>query len=224
MRAILISNIPTKERLEKFGIYRIVRETEKGYWIKSITDRNVYILKTECRTIKEGLKMKLSEFAIALKYLELLKFKLISNDNGFKKLEHNNKPIEYYHVNEFPYNSAFCFIFRNYSAGEVNGCNCCFCPKQPHKNYSTMGVSDGEGLKRVNCVLKSDNRHKTVPDLIQEVINIPVTLIMKYLQKIELTDVQKNLITNIWYFHIWHRVKKPRTQDNLKIYLPEYSK
>jgi hypothetical protein len=132
-------------------------------------------------------------------------------------------PIEHFFINEFPFNSAFCYLFRKYKCtSPIEDCRCCFCPKRPDLNYQTMGTSEGEGYKRINCRLKPDGKHKSIPQLIEEVKAIPIVTIMKFLQKCPPDRTQLRLITNDWFFHVWHRVVKANSRNTNKEYLPEY--
>lgn len=221
MRLLITKEIPTKEHIELYGMYNVLKITpKKNFIIKAPTGRRVYIYSHEGK-LKKGLKMKLSQVAICIKYLEILKWRLLTDEFDTIK----GKPVEYYHVNEFPFNSAFCYMFRSYKAkSPIDGVKCCFCPKRPDKNHKRLGITNGEGIKRINCVVNPAGKNRRPIDIIEEVKTIPLAVIAKFVQKVKVSKKQMRMITNLWYFHVRNKVTKGHIDSARLTYLSEYTK
>lgn len=214
MYVMIIKDFKNRDWIEKCGIYRVCAETIKGnVWIRAGTGSLVKVLKNEFKEVKGG-KMRLSELARTVKYLEILKWRIISPNHV------PNKPIgkvcvESYMINEFPYGSAFCYIFRKYKAKSGEPFKSCFCPKLPHTQRDRCRMEEnvqpltGEVLEpaMISCVLNREGNHRTVQEIIDELMDIPILNIMKFLQKIKLEQYQLSYLSSMWHFHVWHKIQ-----------------
>ena len=94
-------------------------------------------------------------------------------------------PKEYYFINEFPFNSAFCYFFRGFKAKNSDNC---FCPRKC--STSTCVMHNGKHMPE-----------KFIIDLTDE---IQISTIMKYLKKINVGKFQSKLkkMSFVWNFYI----------------------
>ena len=161
--------------------------------------------------------MKLSHLSMCIKELELMRWKMICGTKEYKDYEElkevvfNNKkqkiiklPVDYYLINEFPFNSAFCYFFRCF---QIRGnkivyikppygkdTHCCLCP-----------MKEQLGLY---CAKSPDGEFQSIPFMIEKVESVSIERIMKYLKKIQVIKFTDKLqkICSIWEIHIKHKL------------------
>ena len=140
-------------------------------------------------------KVRLSEIAITIKELELIKWKIATREISGRITRENQKvpdfPMEYYWINEFPFNSVFCYVFGKYKTRKDKWW--CFCPMRPCGQ---------------NCRLEKNGKHRAEQDIVDQIESIPIPLIMKYLKKIKFANDKAKIIKlySIYRLHIKKRL------------------
>lgn len=185
----------------------------------------------------EGDKMKLSEIARTIKFLELLKWKIIDPEFSSRRVTNKGQmPFETFYLSEFPYGSAFCYVFRDHKVKEKleKKWECCFCPKMPFKHGADWGKVDYSGrpniqvseAPHVSCVLGIDGKHRSIPEIIKEIEGIKIHTLMQFLKRIEIPDSKLQLLSRYWHFYVMSEVTIPRiarlTGQSSKDYLKGY--
>ena len=164
--------------------------------------------------------MKLSELARAIKELELIKWRLVSGcyKNYDKLIDVANKggknyvakmPVQYYYVNEFPFCSAFCYVFRRF---QIEG-NKIVKKDPPYTEFKCLcPMSDFNK----NCHLDSDGKHLPENFIIDKVESISISKIAKYLKKMQIQKYPYIIhkINGIWSLHIKHNLPEYQTKDD----------
>lgn len=134
--------------------------------------------------------MKLSHLAKCIKILEELKWAIPAGVLDDKD-DILKRPKEFYLIKELPFCSAFCYMFRQYQrkGSDGEGQFNCFCPRW----------NDGN-----NCGHNDDGNRKPEFQILDEVRDIPISTIMKYLSKIPLSKHQDKLrkLQSIWYINV----------------------
>jgi hypothetical protein len=228
----IIKDVPVKplHKIYKNSIYKVFEERKRFYLIESQeTGKGVWVRKDEAVIYKGRSTMKYSEMAICLKFLERMKYKLILghyNREGsqFGIVNPMNPPIEHYFINEFPFNSAFCFIFRKSKVRHNEDYDICFCPMKPYENpqwpvYRTEYLGpDGETIEKArrSCVhFKGAKTGKiklrSTQKQLEMIESIRVVEIVKHLKKVKLTPYQKKVMSTKWFLFIKHRVEEWET-------------
>lgn len=232
----ILKPIPVQphERIEPFGLYKVFKENGDFYLIESgATGKGIWIKKEEAEEVKKvSMAFTYREMATCIKFLERMKYKLIMGhyNEVFEqgcKIKRSN-PIEYYFLNEFPFNSAFCYIFRKFRVKGTapKDVHVCFCPMKPYENTQwpiSRGKhlgSDGEEVsyaRRACNLYKGKKSGKIKPrseqKMLEMIEEISVYSIMKHLKKIKITKVQRKKMAMLWYFHIKHRVEMWELQN-----------
>lgn len=205
-KLLLIQPIPTQLRLSPYAILHIIKRDDKGWWCwHGVERKKLRAYKHEGKEV-EG-RMKLSELARTVKYLELLKWKIMIGED---------KWIDKYLLNQFPFGSAFCYLFRDTKTNiRINSrFSTCFCPKKPwvSKNLEKMCLLDNkcspEGA-HVNCILDIDGKHRPISDIISEIESIPIIEIMAFIRKLNISSDKLELLNSLWHIHIWQRITLP---------------
>jgi hypothetical protein len=220
-RIMLIKPVPNNHYVELLSIAQVYKETDKAYYIHTPDEVILKVYKHEAKEV-EGRFVKLSEIARCIKYMELLKWRLLSPEFA-SSFGNGKRPIEYYWINEFPFGSAFCYLFRKIKTkikfdGEFTTC---FCPKKPftHPEWARIAnpvSQDSQATEppHISCVCSGDLHHRPVKEIIKEIEDIPIMDIMEYVKKIKFTDAQKYKLCMIWHFFVWQRVSIHKTEDN----------
>jgi hypothetical protein len=219
--------------VEVGGIYKAWK-TPNGYIIESDDGYAVYIKEDEAEEYKgEVMPFMLSDMAKCIKYLERMRIKILmghycEKKYGIHTIRHET-PIEHYYVNEFPFYSCFCALFRNFKVkGKApKGVHVCYCPLKPyeHPEWPTTETSymDGEGeivdKKRRSCIKYKGKKTgkifiRSEAKRLQMVEDVSVRTIMKHLKKIKVPKTMKKHLCSLWFHHIkqyveeWERINK----------------
>lgn len=218
---MIIKLIPTTLPVEVGGIYR-ARKVRGNYYIKS----NGYLLKVKpTEAIEVEGKMKMSDFARCLKYLEILKFKALLLDN-------NLTTSDLRMLQELkPFGSAFCYIFRGIKTKKKfeDKFTTCFCPKRPYQ-HPEWGRVDQRKTKspkstekpHVNCMLNSDGNLRDIKSMIKELEQIPIIDIIDFIKRVPISREKKKLICQLWHFHVWHRISFNKVDTVIRHYYNDY--
>lgn len=216
-----------RERIEPLGLFKVHKELDQYYLIESAaTGKGVWVRKDEAE-IAEGETMSITyrELATCIKFLEMIRFKLSLGHYDTANVKNQDityeRPIEEFFINEFPFNSAFCYVFRKF---KVNGTapkdvHVCFCPLEPYKNtnwpihrgkYIGSDGNDVHYARRSCNHFKSkktkDVRIRSETKRLEMVEQTSVLSIMRHLKKIKLSKVVRKRLTGLWFIHIKHRV------------------
>lgn len=214
------------ELIEPKGIYKVFKVTPYYYLIESgATGKGCWIRKDEAvETSSE--KFKLSDLAKCIKYLECMRYKLMMGHYN-EKTERGVKiwqdiPIEHYFVNEFPFYSCFCAVFRKFRVKDKTGkgVHICYCPLKPYENPQWPIQKDkhlGADGKMVKTKRRSCQKYRSAKTgevhfrseakRLQMVEDTPVLEIMRHLKKIKISKAMKKHLCGLWYHHIRFRVR-----------------
>ena len=219
---MLKDNVSEKHYVNKFGIYKVIKKHVDGVWIRSITNVRVFIKRKEYM-ILEGGNMKLTELARTLKFLEILKWKVLTGEVGNKRHQQGYTPIESYLINEFPFGSAFCYVFRDFKCKKkVDGkFSICFCPKKPWEHLTEWArtqppenpnIAYPEG-RRINCILNADGSHRDTKEMIKSIEVIKIMDIVKMLKKIKIPADKLLHLSRLYHFHVWSKISISRIES-----------
>jgi hypothetical protein len=214
------ARIPNSHYVIPFGIYPIIRVVKGGWWISTPTSVNLYVKRGEGFPV-EGDRMKLSELAKCMKFLEILKWKLIDPEFcSRRKVNKGQTPFETFYLSQFPYGSAFCYVFREHKVtSKIEGkWECCFCPKMPFKHAEKWGKVDYSGRPNieltegphVSCVLDLDGVHRSTPEIIKELESIKIHTIMQFLKRIQIPHPKLQVLSHMWHFYVMSEITIPR--------------
>jgi hypothetical protein len=210
--------IPNKAYVEVGGIYRVIKR-QGSLWVRSLNRQLVMIKKGEFVYV-EGGKMKLSELARCIKYLEVLHLKMLLPD--FKSRSKASPPIESFLVNEFPFGSAFCYVFRGkWTKKKIDGCRTCFCPRKPFEQDDWKRVRKPKDKNKsmpeaehISCRVLATGKMRSIKDRIQEVEEMSIETIMKYIKKVKLSREQLRQLSLLWHFHVWQQLTVSHIDSN----------
>ncbi len=218
---MLIKPVPNNHYVEFLSIAEVYKETDKAYYIHTPDEVTLKVYKHEAKEV-EGRFVKLSEVARCIKYLEILKWRLLTPEFALS-FGNGKRPIEYYWINEFNFGSAFCYLFRKVKTKIKfdNLYTTCFCPKKPflHPEWARIEkpVSqdvEATELPHVSCVCSSDLHHRPVKDIIAEIEAIPISAIMDYVKRVKFTNAQKYKLCLAWHFFVWSKVSISKAEEN----------
>lgn len=211
------------EGIEPNGLYFVHDEDCADYLVKNIYGRGVWVPKKAAKRVKERLyRMKLSELAKCMKFLEMMRWKLILGHYQEVQVGRTciriQSPIEQFFLNQFPFYSPFCAVFSRKGVKNDEGVHICWCPMRPyeHPEWITLPLHPREGYWKKahrSCILEKGSkpnsyRHRSELSLLQQVESIPVVEIMQHLKKIKLDPNLNKLFVMLWFHHIEWRVKE----------------
>ena len=149
---------------------------------------------------------------MCIKELQLMKYRMWNTDN--LESDCTNSIVakiaerkvtwhlvkDYFLINEFPFNSAFCYLFRKY---QIKSSGKCFCPMN---------------CKRKFCVIDEET-HTAYPMsvLMDKVERIPITNIMKYLKRIQISKEQLKHLSLLWNIFIKTKLSANRPNSTIEI-------
>lgn len=222
--------------IEIGAIYYVYKHYKQYYLIKSwASDIGIWIKESEAKILNlKRRKMKVSDLAKCIKYLEMIKwgidlgfYERYDLENSIKTPCKFGKPIEYYFINEFPFSSAMCYIFSRKRVKDEKGRHICFCPKKPydHPEWPTIKNNPKDvywNRSRRSCILykgeDGKSHHRPVSNIYQEVSELSILDIMNHLKPI-LSNIPKyklKHLSSLWHIHLkwryneWERQKKNR--------------
>lgn len=231
MRIMITKDIPNKHRVKKFGIFRPMRKTRNGIWITAPTGFPLLVKRGEFIYV-EGDKVKLSEIARTVKYLEILKWKLMLPDFKSRHKFEGGRPIEtVVELCELPWGSAFCFLFRDIKTKhKIDGKYCtCFCPKKPWCHADDWGRyshPNSPEKPHISCILDREGNIRPPTEIIKEIQEIDIMTIMEFVKKIKDRINQDKLrsLACKWHFHVWHKITIPRIDRVSKDFVKGYER
>ena len=217
----------TFDKLENGGTYKVFGTTRNSYLIKSFrTGKGIFVPKENA---KEGKPMAMTyrDMGKCIKFLQLMKYKILLGHydekyaNSHKII--NKTVMENYFVNEFDFESAFCYMFRNHKVKDKSGkgIHICYCPMKPYEHElwpivedSYMGQDGSEiSTKRKSCnhfVSKKTGKVKlrSFEKQLELTKSISVKDIVKHIKRIGLAKAKKKKLAGLWFCHIQQRVEE----------------